>query len=842
MARKPTDTERDQEDRMYEDEEQSLLASKQDDELAGAGPGVISDDAVEGAPEGAIHTVLSEADEAELAMIEEEAVLTVAQSILTTRSEAVEWRAMSGVELWWRISEELLDFTTDLPAYQTMMDYVSGNAPIKQSGEVQRSKAVMNIIRGRCEVAQGRIEDILFPVFAKNWGLKVTPRAEVAQMKGDPSPAVDAKGNPIQFSNGQPATLNDVYEELQERAKKSMMKMEAVMDDQLTECQYNEEARKALSKSVRMGTGILKGPCASKKLRRIWNPTKDKNSKTVHILEYRQDNRPISTEVDHWNVYPSPDCGQDPSRAAYFWEKGDIKVSEVQRLIGQPGYSERQLELVLQEQPKRLNVAQDQHANAFKVRMENANKGELYEIWEYNGNVRPDFLEILNCKCIGEKPVSARVIFINDHPVKASLNLLDTGDNLYDFFPWSPIDGLPWGAGEPMKMAWAQRIINAAWRQMLDNAGDSSGSNVAIKGLEPADGIWELTGKKLWKWDGDTDLDDIRKAITSFQTTNNQTDLQAMLELALRFVDLMTATPTIFQGEAQEAPETLGATNIVVDSSNITYRSKVKLWDDRVTVPHLRRYYDYNMQYNPDPSIKTDLDVDPRGASILFEKDQMRQMLLTVWQMKADPDILRRTDWDKAVEQLYASAHLDILKPVEQEGAPGQGAPQDPAAAAQAQKEQASIEVAKIRQATEMDKAKLVQEATMNELKFKADQAEKERGHDIKMKEMDLKIKMMEYSEKNRIELSKLKVQLAISAEGMNLQQNLSEKSAAQADELDARDKAHSDIQGEKQSERDERKMDKQGEQQERQFIAKQVATPPTEPAGRAPAGQAYPR
>ena len=842
MARSKDSVRQEQEDRMYEEEEKSLLASKEDLDGASAGKNVIEDDATEGAPEGAIHSVLSEADEAELAMIEEEAVMTVAQSILTTRNEAVEWRAMSGVELWWRISEELLDYTTDLPAYSTMMDYVSGNAPIKQTGEVARSKAVMNIIRGRCEVAQGRIEDILFPVFAKNYGFKVTPRAEVASMRGDMSPAVGPKGEPIEFTDGQPAALNDVYNELMARATESMAKMEQIVDDQLTECQYNEEARKVISRAVRMGTGIIKGPCASKKLRRIWNPTKDKKDKLVHILEYKQDNRPISKEVDPWNLYPSPDCGDDPQKAAYFWEKDTMRVADVQRMIGQPGYSARQLELVLGEQPKRLNVAQDQHANAFKVRVENAQRGELYEVWEYNGNVRPDFLEILNCKCTGDKPVSARVIFINDHPVKADLNLLDTGDNLYDFFPWSPIDGLPWGAGEPMKMAWAQRIINAAWRQMLDNAGDSSGSNVAIKGIEPADGIWELTGKKLWKWDGDTDFDDIRKAITSFQTTNNQADLQAMLELALRFVDLMTATPTIFQGEMQETPETLGATNIVVDSSNITYRSKVKLWDDRITVPHLRRYYDYNMQYHPDHKAKGDFDVDPRGASILFEKDQMRQMLLTVWQMKTDPDILRRTDWDKAVEQLYASAHLDILKPKEEEGGGQPQAPADPAQAAKQQQQQAMIEVANIRAKTEMDKATLVQNATMEELKFKAQQAELERAHDLKMKEYDLQIKMMEYSEKSKIELSKLKVQLAISAEGMNLQQNLSEKSAAQADELDARDKVHSDIQGDKQAANEDRKMDKQAEQQERQFVAKQVATPPTEPAGRAPAGQAYPR
>ena len=387
-----------------------------------------------------------------------------------------------------------------------------------------------------------------------------------------------------------------------------------------------------------------------------------------------------------------------------------------------------------------------------------------------------------------------------------------------------------------MKMAWAQRIINAAWRQMLDNAGDSSGSNVAIKGIEPADGIWELTGKKLWKWDGDTDFDDIRKAITSFQTTNNQADLQNMLELALRFVDLMTATPTIFQGEMQETPETLGATNIVVDSSNITYRSKVKLWDDRITVPHLRRYYDYNMQYHPDHKAKGDFDVDPRGASILFEKDQMRQMLLTVWQMKADPDILRRTDWDKAVEQLYASAHLDILKPKEENQEGQGGAPADPAAAAKQQQQQAMIEVANIRAKTEMDKATLVQQATMKELEFKAAEAAKDRQHDQAMKQMDLQIRMMEYSEKYKIELSKLKVQLAISAEGMNLQQNLTEKNARQNDELDSRDKAHSDIQGEKQAERKEREIVTQA------AVTPQVSTPPTEPAGRAPAGQAYPR
>jgi len=730
-------------------------------------------------------------------------IAIIAGNILKSRSEAVEFRAASGIETYWRIAEQMLDYASDFEATPSMLDYASGVAPIKDSG-AKRSRAVMNIVRGRCEVASGRFGEILLPVRDKNWGYKNTPNAIIEDMVGDGRQAMSG-GKPVMFSNNTPATMNDVAKAMREQAEKAMFGMERVVNDQLTECSFQAEERKQIDKSVYMGTGILKGPVVGKRLKKTWKPTPDKSGKIAHVLEFSEENKPASYSIDPWNVYPSPDCREDPQKASYIWEKDTIRPREVRRLIGVKGYSARQLEMVLKEQPKRLNVAVDQHGTAYRAITNSMEMGEQYEVWEYNGEIKPEHMEEIwsyilgkECSCDHSKSVSGKIIFINDRPVKASLNLLDTGDLPYDFFPWTPIPDMPWGAGEPIKIMWAQRIINAVWRQMMDNSGDSSGLNVAIFGLEPDDGIWEITGKKLWRWDGESPIDDIRKAITQFQATNNQEHLQKILELALRFIDLMTATPTIFQGEAKEAPDTLGATNIVVDSSNVTYRSKVVRFDDQVTVPHLRRYYDYNMQYHPDPSIKGELEVDPRGASVLFEKDQTRMALLQAFQLKQDPHFAKHTKWKKAIELFYSSSHLDIFQEEPEEGEEG-ATPEQGAAASQQQAAQATLQAAQIRADTDMQVAMIKQGESEANNKFKGEQADLERAHDLEMKKMDLQISMMQYAEKRNIELDKLKVQLAISSEGLR----------------------HS-----------ERVMDKKA--------VAEVSNPPTEPAGKAPTGESY--
>ena len=720
-----------------------------------------------------------------------------AEAILAKRSEAIEFRAACGVERRWKISENLIDYADEKGDRVSMLDYASGEAPVKSRGP-NRSRVSMNVVRGRCETAEGRFSDTMLPVDDKNWALKVTPKPKMRDMQEDDRPAMQ-QGQPITDANGKPARMKDVALDIKTRAEKKMRGMELEIEDQLTECDFNGESRKLIGSASKMGTGILKGPSVVKSVKRNWRPETGQDEsgfeKTVHVLDTKEDNQPASKMVSVWNVYPSPDCGEDIAKASYIWEKDTIRPREVRELIGLPGYNEAQLMKVLEEVPRKTSVTNDNRKNQYRVQSEQLTKGSLYERWEYHGDVSREDMELLGCECPEQKSVSACVVFINDRPVKAALNTLDTGDLPYDFFQWTKVSDEPWGVGIPYMMMWGQRVIDAAWRAMMDNAGDSAGVNLAIMGLEPADGKWEIGGKRIWRPDAESEIDDIRKAITQFQIENNQEPLQRIIELNLRFIDLETSIPTIFQGEAQETPETLGATNIMVDSANTSIRNRIKRYDDQVTRRHLRRYYDWNMQYNENSEIKGDFDVDPRGVSVLYEKDQQAQLLLQVFALKADPDIARKTDWDKAIEQFYASRRLNILKDDTQMQAAEEAAAQQP------QPANPVLEVAQVRVDGELKKAEMVQQSDMAELKFKAEQAELERQHDRTMKEMDLQQKMMEYAEKRNIEIDKLKAQLALGSAGMNLQKELSDKKAVA-----------------------------------------EVSTPPTEPVGKAPVGESYQR
>ena len=132
--------------------------------------------------------------------------------------------------------------------------------------------------------------------------------------------------------------------------------------------------------------------------------------------------------------------------------------------------------------------------------------------------------------------------------------------------------------------------------------------------------------------------------------------------MVLRFADLETALPTVFQGEVQKLPDTLGQTNIAVDSSNVGIRHRTKHYDDDITDKHVTRYYHYNMQYNPDPSIKGDFDVVSRGTSVLLERDQQGRAVLELYALKQDPSFERAVDWDRAAELAVKTKRLDVLK------------------------------------------------------------------------------------------------------------------------------------------------------------------------------------
>lgn len=697
----------------------------------------------------------------------------LAESLLPKRNEAIEAKSVSGVTRRWQEDERTfngLDSTTR----GKMVDYATGEATLKGTKGPKRSTIIVNVIRGKCETAEGRFADIQLPVDDKNWGLKVTPDPTITKASKDDRP-VAFKGQLLaNKSDGQPVKMSDVAKSDKVKAEKAMLLMEKEVDDQLNECSFNGECRKVIRDAVRLGTGILKGPNVVKKIIRSWTP-KTEGDSTVHIMETSEDFKPASKRVDPWNVFPDPDCGEDISRAAYIWEGDEILPRELRELIGVDGYLTDQIVRVLDEDPKRTTVAVGKSGKQ-ETKQTTAPKGCNYERWEYYGDLNKDDLISLGCDCseAQTESLSACVVFVNDRPIKVMLNTLDSEEMPYDFFQWSVVNGSPWGIGIPRIALWQQRVLIAAWRAMMDNAGDSSGANIILgPGVEPDDGKWEITGKKIWRATGE--IDDVRAAFAQFQITNNQEELQNIIELALRFIDMETALPMLFQGEKGELPKTLGATNIIIDANNVALRSRVKIWDDQITRPHLTRYYNWNMQYNEKSEIKGDYNVDARGTSVLLEKDQQARSLMEVLAAKQDPDIALLVDWKKHARKMFAALHLDILKTDEELKAtkPPEKAPDPRIAAAQIRAE-SELKKAEMTASAAAEELKLKRDATIAELQEKAKLAEADRQHESQMKAIDYQIKQMEYAEKSGISLEKIKSELAMGAAKINLQRELS--------------------------------------------------------------------
>ena len=425
---------------------------------------------------------------------------------------------------------------------------------------------------------------------------------------------------------------------------------------------------------------------------------------------------------------------------------------------------------MLKEEPIRTVVQVDKGTQ--RVNKTTVTKGTPFERWEYYGDVDTEDLIAMGCNCPEDAGVSlsACVVFINDRPVKVQLNTLDTGEIPYDFFQWVEVEDSPWGIGEPRKLAWQQRVITATWRAMMDNAADSSGAMICMsKDVEPEDGIWEITGKKMFQ--DMSDDGDVRKAFAMFQITNNQGELQNIIELALKFTDLESGVPALAQGEKGSAPETLGGMKILMQGADTTRRRQVKQWDDQITRPHISRYYHWNMQYNPKPEIKGDFEVDARGTSVLLVKDQAVEAVKALMQMKGDPEVSVQVNWSKATKQLLTGLHLDVLNTEDEVKAARDKAAQAPPPP------MPQIEVAKIRTASD-EKIKTM------ELQAESAEAEKDRQNSIAIQMITEKMQTMELTSVERLALDKLKTELAGVTMKLDVQTALSKADIAHQKDL----------------------------------------------------------
>jgi hypothetical protein len=148
-----------------------------------------------------------------------------------------------------------------------------------------------------------------------------------------------------------------------------------------------------------------------------------------------------------------------------------------------------------------------------------------------------------------------------------------------------------------------------------------------------------MTPRKVWHFKGNGDW---RQSFGNFAINSHIEELIAFINLCDSFIDDTTNIPVIAEGDVEGVkPNTTAfATAVLTNSMNVIFKLTIRNWDDDMTVPNLRRLYDWNMQFNQKEWIKGDMQVAARGASVLLTREiQAANTLALATHLGNDPKV-----------------------------------------------------------------------------------------------------------------------------------------------------------------------------------------------------------
>lgn len=678
-------------------------------------------------------------------------------SLAHKREEAISGRYSSGIEQEWMEDEEAYQGIDDANRDTSITKPRSPNgSSYNPRPKEVRSTVFLNITRPYVDAASAKVADMLLPTDDRNWGIKPTPIPDLELAKQDQTPIMTPMGQPAMMQMQDPATgqpmqrqmtIADRATQIMDQANKAAQAAERRIEDWLVECQYHAEVRKAIEDCSRLGTGILKGPYpVVRKHKRV------KRGQGITAIELVQTISPATKRVDPWNFYPDPSCGENIHDGSFVFEKDSFTAKQLRDLVGSPGYLQSQIEQILEEGPGKKYVGTN----------ERTNDKDRFEVWYYHGVIDAEDMELAGVKVEDKtKQIPAIIVLVNDRIIKAAINPLDSGEFPYDVMPWQRRTDSPFGVGVARQVRTPQRMLNAATRNMMDNAGLSAGPQLVMRrGLvEPADGSWTLTPRKVWYVSDEGDTRSVAEAFAAINIPTLQNELMAIIQFAAKMAEDVTGLPMLLQGQQGAAPETVGGMQMLSNNASSVLRRIARTFDDKITEPHIRRYYEWLLLYGEDEKEKGDFSVDARGSSALVERDIQNQWIVQMLNF-AVPGNAYKIDPAKAFEEASKSQKFDP-KRVQYTEEEWQQLQQQ---MAQAQPQDPQLQVAQIRAQADVQKTQAQAAADQAEIQFRAKMAQDENIARMAELQLQREIAMLKLAADQKISLEKIKAQLTDTA------------------------------------------------------------------------------
>ncbi len=422
---------------------------------------------------------------------------------------------------------------------------------------------------------------------------------------------------------------------VREEAAQSAERMAGVIEDQLKQGGFFEALDAFIDDYVTYPTAILKGPVVRKKLAMAWGPN-------YQPIVTEQLVREVNA-VSPYDIFPSPNS-KGP-QDGYLVERHRLTATDLNDKIGVPGYNAGEIAAAIAKYG-RTGLKYNEQGDHERARLENKATygffvdqkietlefwgpvtGQMLMEWGYAGEVLPYKTYEINAWLVGP------------HVIRAVINPDPLGRRPYHTASWRKLANSFWGESLMKSVRDVTRMCNNAARALADNMGIGSGPqvDVAVDRLPEGYVVSELYPWKIHQSTSDRTGAN-QPAIRFFQPDMHAAELMNVYMTFQKQADEVTGIPNYIYGSSQAsgAGRTASGLAMLMDNAAKGIKAAIRNVDSAMSgVVHM--LYIHNMLYHPDPFIKGDFKVSPRGALGVLVKESLRQARDLFMEKTANP-------------------------------------------------------------------------------------------------------------------------------------------------------------------------------------------------------------
>lgn len=550
----------------------------------------------------------------------------------------------------------------------------------------------MGLTNVKVRAAKAWVVDILANSEDKPWTLRATPIPELSQ------DAEDAVMRRLEQDIEQKGFTFDVTErakELKALARKFVDKvageaterMENKIADQMVEAGWREAFEEFTTDLMMYPSAIIKGPFLTREPALRWQGNE--------LVAVDRITRKVM-RIDPFDIFPSPNSTTTQD-GAYLIHRMKYNKMQLMALGSVAGFSDINIRAMLAdgEYARRIDYfGCNQRDFVDGLDPEVSPPDTEYEIACYYGQVPAELLQAHDAALDmdPQKNCEAEVWVCDGWVLKAVLNPHPLGRRPFSSTSYTKIPGQFWGQSLPRMLKDIQRICNSSARAIVKNAGYSAGpiGEYDIDRLDQEENISEVRPYRMYATNNSRLLSGQNSPAFRFNTVPNVSrELMETFQFFSRLADDYSGIPAYVMGQPQVsgAGRTLGGLSMLLGNAAKGVKAVISNVDKYITEPIITGFYELEMMFGEDQSIKTDCKIVARGSAGILQRELNQSRSTEVLQMLTpylqagviDVDAIRIVLRDVLKSLGYAADELiddpdQVAQYVQALGQPGQPA------------------------------------------------------------------------------------------------------------------------------------------------------------------------